>query len=96
MIYTCAYYRKESDDLATAQNQQARSYCRKLRLQPANVCSISVAAGRFGDARAENYGVQATGITLSAAQAKFALERIAERGLSDRCTIRDGFPGSSN
>jgi len=36
---------------------------------------------------AENYGAHATGITLSAAQAIFAEERIAEKRLGERCKV---------
>jgi len=34
MLYTCAYYMKESDDLATAQINKLDHICRKLRLEP--------------------------------------------------------------
>jgi cyclopropane-fatty-acyl-phospholipid synthase len=37
---------------------------------------------------AEYYGVDATGITLSAAQAEFAQKRIAAKGLGHRCRIQ--------
>lgn len=35
----------------------------------------------------QNYGVEAVGITLSAAQAELGMQRIAAAGLSDRCRI---------
>jgi len=89
MLYTCAYYRKESDDLATAQINKLDHICRKLRLQPGErLLDIGCGWGGLVMHAVENYGVQATGITLSAAQAKFAQERMAERGLSDKCTIQ--------
>ena len=88
MLYTCAYYMKESDDLATAQINKLDHICRKLRLQPGErLLDIGCGWGGLVIHAAENYGVQASGITLSAAQAKYAEERIAERGLSDRCKI---------
>src|SRR5687767_3702217 len=34
MLYTCAYYKKETDDLDTAQLNKVDHICRKLRLQP--------------------------------------------------------------
>ena len=37
---------------------------------------------------AEHYGVQATGITLSAQQRDFIAKRIADRGLADRVEVR--------
>jgi cyclopropane-fatty-acyl-phospholipid synthase len=89
MLYTCAYYRKESDDLATAQINKLNHICRKLRLQPGErLLDIGCGWGGLVMHAAEHYGVQATGITLSAAQAKYAKKRIVERGLSDRCTIQ--------
>src|SRR6202162_4793949 len=89
MLYTCAYYRKEDDDLATAQINKLNHICRKLRLQPGErLLDIGCGWGGLVMHAAEHYGVQATGITLSAAQAKYAQERIVERGLSDRCTIQ--------
>jgi cyclopropane-fatty-acyl-phospholipid synthase len=36
---------------------------------------------------AERYGVKATGITLSAAQAEWAQKRIAEKGMGDTCSV---------
>jgi cyclopropane-fatty-acyl-phospholipid synthase len=36
----------------------------------------------------EHYGVDATGITLSSAQSVYAQERIAERGLGERCRVQ--------
>jgi cyclopropane-fatty-acyl-phospholipid synthase len=37
---------------------------------------------------AEHFGVDATGITLSAAQSDYAQQRIAERGLGDSCRVQ--------
>ncbi len=89
MSYTCAYYRKESDDLATAQRNKLDHICRKLRLQPGDrLLDIGCGWGGLAMHAAENYGVKATGITLSAAQAIFAQETIAGKGLSDRCKVQ--------
>jgi cyclopropane-fatty-acyl-phospholipid synthase len=88
MLYTCAYYRKESDDLATAQINKLTHICRKLRLQPGErLLDIGCGWGGLVMHAAENYGIQATGITLSAAQAEWAQRRIAEKGLGDRCSV---------
>ena len=89
MLYTCAYYKKASDDLATAQINKLDHICRKLRLQPGDrLLDIGCGWGGLVMHAAENYGVSATGITLSAAQAIYAQARIAERGLSDRCRVQ--------
>jgi len=88
MLYTCAYYRKESDDLATAQINKLNHICRKLRLQPGErFLDIGCGWGGLVMHAAENYGVQASGITLSSAQAEWAQQRIAEKGLGDRCKV---------
>jgi cyclopropane-fatty-acyl-phospholipid synthase len=88
MLYTCAYYRKESDDLATAQINKLNLICRKLRLQQGErLLDIGCGWGGLVMHAAKNYGVRATGITLSAAQAEWAQKRIAEQGLGDRCTV---------
>jgi cyclopropane-fatty-acyl-phospholipid synthase len=89
MLYTCAYYKKESDDLATAQTNKLDHICRKLRLQPGDrLLDIGCGWGGLVMYAAENYGAHATGITLSAAQAVFAEKRIAEKGLGDRCKVQ--------
>ena len=88
MVYTCAYYRKESDDLATAQVNKLNHICRKLRLQPGErLLDIGCGWGGLVMHAVEYYGVTATGITLSAAQAEFAQKQIDERGLGDRCKV---------
>ena len=89
MLYTCAYYRSASDDLATAQINKLEHICRKLRLEPGDrLLDIGCGWGGLVMHAAERYRVTATGITLSAAQAIYAQARITERGLADRCKVR--------
>jgi len=89
MLYTCAYYRKESDDLATAQINKLDHICRKLRLEPGErLLDIGCGWGGLVMHAAEHYGVDATGITLSAAQSDYARQHIAERGLGDKCRVQ--------
>lgn len=88
MLYTCAYYRKESDDLATAQINKLNHICQKLRLKPGErLLDIGCGWGGLVMHAVENFGVTATGITLSAAQAEWAQRKIAQRGLSERCRV---------
>ncbi|MFL5466887.1 MAG: class I SAM-dependent methyltransferase [Gemmatimonadaceae bacterium] len=88
MLYTCAYYRKASDDLSTAQLNKLDHICRKLRLKTGDrLLDIGCGWGALVMHAAENYGAIATGITLSSAQAIHAQQRIAERGLGDRCKV---------
>jgi cyclopropane-fatty-acyl-phospholipid synthase len=89
MLYTCAYFRAPSDDLATAQINKLEHICRKLRLKSGDrLLDIGCGWGALVMHAAEHYGVTATGITLSAAQAVYAQARIAERGLGDRCKVQ--------
>jgi cyclopropane-fatty-acyl-phospholipid synthase len=89
MLYTCAYYRKESDDLSTAQLNKLDHICRKLRLRPGErLLDIGCGWGGLVMHAAEHYGVDATGITLSAAQSVYAQKCIAERGLGDGCRVQ--------
>ena len=88
MLYTCGYYKSQSDDLATAQINKLNHICRKLRLQPGErMLDIGCGWGGLVIHAVENYGVIATGITLSAAQAEWAQKKISEKGLGDRCRV---------
>jgi cyclopropane-fatty-acyl-phospholipid synthase len=88
MVYSCAYYRSEADDLETAQLQKLDHICRKLRLQPGDrFLDIGCGWGALVLHAAQNYGVQATGITLSVNQQALAAERIRAAGLQDRCRV---------
>ena len=88
MLYTCAYYKKSSDDLETAQVNKLDHICRKLRLrQGERFLDIGCGWGGLVMHAAEKYGVKAMGVTLSAAQAEWAQTKIAEKGLGDRCRV---------
>jgi len=88
MVYTCAYFRNADEDLATAQLEKLDYICKKLRLEPGmRMLDIGCGWGALIMHAAENYGVEAVGITLSKAQADLGNKRIAAAGLSDRCKI---------
>jgi cyclopropane-fatty-acyl-phospholipid synthase len=83
MVYSCAYFKSEQDDLATAQSQKLDYICRKLRLRPGErVLDIGCGWGGLIIHAVRNYGVQAVGITLSDNQLALAKSRIREAGLS--------------
>lgn len=88
MVYSCAYFRHEADDLDDAQCAKLDHICRKLRLQPGEQL-LDVGCGWGGLIRhaARHYGVCALGITLSPAQASYARDRIVAEGLGDRCRV---------
>ncbi len=88
MVYSCAYFRREDDDLDTAQKDKLEHICRKLRLKPGErLLDIGCGWGGLVQYAAARYGVQAMGITLSASQAELARKRIIAAGLSERCQI---------
>ncbi|HVL54892.1 MAG TPA: cyclopropane-fatty-acyl-phospholipid synthase family protein [Burkholderiaceae bacterium] len=89
MVYSCAYFRTGSEDLATAQRNKLDHICRKLRLKPGeSLLDIGCGWGALVIHAAERYGVHAVGITLSNNQFGLARERVAQAGLSDRIEIR--------
>jgi len=80
------------DGLDTAQEQKLDHICRKLRLQPGQrLLDVGCGWGGLVIHAAQQYGVDATGITLSQPQADLANERIATAGLTNRCRalVRD-------
>lgn len=87
-VYSCAYYREPGMTLAQAQEAKLDHICRKLRLT-AGERFLDVGAGWGGLLlwAAENYGVDATGITLSRNQHAHVSRLIQEKGLSGRVRV---------
>src|SRR5690606_40433227 len=84
-VYSCAYYREPDMTLAQAQEAKLDHICRKLRLREGERF-LDIGAGWGGLLlwAAENYGVDATGITLSKNQHAHVNRLIEEKGLSGR------------
>ncbi|MBI3157077.1 MAG: class I SAM-dependent methyltransferase [Burkholderiales bacterium] len=81
-VYSCAYFRDPSLDLAAAQQAKLEHICRKLRLQPGErFLDIGAGWGALLLWAAEHYRVQALGITLSRNQHAHVTRLIDERGL---------------
>jgi cyclopropane-fatty-acyl-phospholipid synthase len=88
MVYSCAYFLRETDNIDTAQAQKLDYICQKLRLRPGDsVLDIGCGWGGLVLHAAKNYGVNAVGITLSARQADFTRKRFHELGLDHRCRV---------
>jgi cyclopropane-fatty-acyl-phospholipid synthase len=90
MVYSCAYFTTADDDLETAQRNKLDYICRKLRLRPGErLLDIGCGWGGLVIHAAQNYGVEALGITLSRPQVELAAERIRRAGLEGRCRVAE-------
>jgi cyclopropane-fatty-acyl-phospholipid synthase len=88
LVYSCAYFETPATSIDAAQEAKLDLICRKLRLKPGTrLLDIGCGWGSLVAFAAERYGVEATGITLSAAQAGWAATDIRRRGLEDRARV---------
>ena len=88
LVYSCAYFETPETTLDAAQEAKLDLICRKLRLEPGQrLLDIGCGWGSLVIFAAERYGVEATGITLSGAQAEWASAEILRRGLGDRAHV---------
>lgn len=88
-VYSCAYYKEPQMSLAQAQEEKLDLICRKLKLQSSDRF-LDMGAGWGGLLlwAAENYGVNATGITLSHNQHSHVNRLIKEKGLEGRVSMQ--------
>ena len=87
-VYSCAYYSDSAMTLAKAQEAKLDHICRKLMLQPGErFLDIGSGWGGLLMWAAENYGVDATGITLSKNQHAHVQKLIADKGLGGRVRV---------
>ncbi len=78
MMYSCAFYERETDSLERAQFQKLDRICRKLRLTPADhVLEIGTGWGAFALHATKHYGCRVTTTTISREQYAVAEERFA-------------------
>ena len=88
MAYSCAIFPHAGATLAEGSEAKFEAVCRKLDLQPTDhVLEIGTGWGGFAIHAAQRYGCRVTTATISAAQADFAVRKIAALGLSDRITV---------
>jgi len=88
MVYSCAYFETDEEELDMAQVRKLDYLCRKLRLRPGErLLDIGCGWGGLIIHAAQQYGVEALGITLSRNQAELANERVARAGLDGRCRV---------
>jgi cyclopropane-fatty-acyl-phospholipid synthase len=88
MTYSAAVFEHADEDLATAQTRKYRRLAEKGRIGPGNhVLEIGCGWGGFAEFAAREIGCRVTGVTISAAQAEYARERVLAAGLADRVSI---------
>lgn len=88
MVYSCGYFQNAADLIEKAQIEKLNYICKKLRLSSGQrLLDIGCGWGGLVICAAQNYGVDATGITLSQPQADYANKRIAELGLSTKARV---------
>jgi cyclopropane-fatty-acyl-phospholipid synthase len=88
-VYSCAYYRNPSMNLAQAQEAKLDHICRKLMLKFGDRF-LDVGAGWGGLLlwAVEHYGVRGKGITLSKNQHAYVSQLIASKGLQGRAQVQ--------
>lgn len=88
MTYSCAYFKHENDSLEQAQLNKVHHILNKLNAQPGGkLLDIGCGWGTLIITAAKEYGLNATGITLSEEQASFITKRIKEERLENKVTV---------
>lgn len=92
MAYSCGYWTQETSvgyGLQEAQTDKLDLICRKLDLKPGmRLLDVGCGWASLLIHAAKNYGVTAVGVTLSAEQRAFGMERVSSLGLDDKIEIR--------
>jgi cyclopropane-fatty-acyl-phospholipid synthase len=89
MTYSCAYWEDGVTSLDEAQEAKYEHICRKLGLRPGmRLLDVGCGWGGMVLHAAREYGVDAVGITLSAAQHELATRRVEAAGMTKRIEIR--------
>jgi cyclopropane-fatty-acyl-phospholipid synthase len=89
MAYSSAYYTNDEQSLHDAQSAKLDLVCRKLELKEGQrLLDVGCGWGSMILYAARNFGVHATGITLSAEQRDFIAERVTQEGLGKLVEVR--------
>ncbi|EGO87942.1 class I SAM-dependent methyltransferase [Clostridium botulinum C] len=89
MSYSCAYFKDNSDSLDDAQRHKVSYILKKLNLNKGDkLLDIGCGWGELIIDAAKEYGVKATGITLSEEQVEKVNERIKENNLENLVEVK--------
>ena len=89
MTYSSALFRSGQESLETAQEQKYAHLVDQLGVAPGDhVLEIGCGWGGFAEYAAAKRGLNVTCLTISQAQAGYAVARMARLGLADRVTIK--------
>ena len=89
MTYSSGLFLHGQDSLETAQKQKYASMVDQMGTAPGDhVLEIGCGWGGFAEYAAKERGLRVTGLTISRAQHDYAVDRIAQAGLSDRVEIK--------
>ena len=88
MTYSCAYFEHDDDTLEQAQLNKVRHILHKLNpVSGKRLLDIGSGWGTLIFMAAEEFGLHATGITLSKEQYDYTQQQIKERGLEDKVNV---------
>lgn len=89
MTYSSGLFSAVDQPLADAQEAKYDRLCRQLRLGPQDhVLEIGCGWGGFSAHAASRYGCRITAVTISREQHRYATDRMARAGLSDRVDVQ--------
>lgn len=89
MSYSCAYFKTKEDTLYDAQLNKVKYILKKLNLKNGDrLLDIGCGWGELIIEAAKEYGVKATGITLSSEQVEKVNDRIKKNGLEDLVEVK--------
>ncbi|UQS81643.1 cyclopropane-fatty-acyl-phospholipid synthase family protein [Bombilactobacillus folatiphilus] len=88
LTYSCAYFKREDDDLKTAQLNKVQHILNKLDPIPQRtLLDVGCGWGTLMLTAAQQYDLKVTGITLSEEQYKYVQSKIIELGLEDKAEV---------
>ena len=89
LTYSCAYFSDQDMSLEKAQMAKIRHILVKLKCEPGKkLLDIGCGWGTLVITAAQEYGLNAVGVTLSDEQYQFANERVKKLGLEDKVQIK--------